>query len=240
MSLDIDIIKDIPKKRTLHEFVKYMLGKAIVLYGQPFVGKSTFVSKLASVLRDYTGKPARFYWLDRNLINTDLGKALREISKADVVEVKYPRAIIRAIRSERHWDKYSMIVVDSLTGIAEELARYSDYPDSPQVTLSTVRYASALLSLLSEIAHEHNLVSILVVHESVIWIGDFFGENVSPGYTGKALKNADLVLRFILERETKKNGELSEERYIKVVLDRTPPNKPSKYIGSRINIRELL
>ena len=231
---------NIPKSRTVHEFVKYMMGKAIVLYGAPFVGKSTFLAYLARNLLDYTGKPARFYWLDRNLIGTDLGKTLKRISDADVVEIKYPRAIIRALRSEKSWSKFSLVAVDSLTGIAEELTRYYEYPDSPQVILSTVRYASSILMTLAEIAHEYKIPCILVVHESPLWGGDFFGEDVAPGYTAKALKNADLVLRLILERESRKDGTIEEERYLKVILDRVPPDKESAYLGRRINIRELV
>lgn len=236
----VDKTKEIPKRRPVHEFVKYMMGKAIVLYGAPFVGKSTFIANLARILLDYTGKPARFYWLDRNLIGTELGRALKDISGADVVEIRYPRAIVRALRAEKKWSKYSLVAVDSLTGIAEELTRYYEYPDSPQVLLATTRYASSILMQLAEIAHEHKIPCILIVHESALWTGDFFGEAVSPGYAGKALKNADLVLRFILERETRKDGTIEEARFIKVVLDRVPPTSESKYLGVRINIRELL
>jgi len=231
------------KRKQLHPLIRYMVGKAVLLYGDSFAGKSTFIARLSRKLLEATGKPARLYWLDKNFTRRDFGTYLAELSGADIVMVKNPRTVHLMLKKEVKkgrngveykpidYSRYSMVAVDSLTGIATEMIK-SGYPDDPTVTLATTRYAQSIMANLSEIAHEHNLIGILVAHPSTIWGDKWMGQNDKPSFMGKALMNTDIVIKF-----EKKN---ENERTVKVVLDRRPMFNESPWLNKEITTEELL
>ena len=208
--------------------VQWLFGKCVLLYGKAGYGKTTFLVKLAKRIYEATGKKARLYLMDTNTLETDFSREIRDYlgNSADVLFISYPRSITRWLSYSVPWQNYSMVVVDSISGVAEELAdRYE--PDNPQLDKITTRYSAAILNKLARISHRHKLLGVLVAHASDIWQGDFFGEKLAPKFCTYSMKNADVVM--LLDKRSEKREVIEEGkaklvdvevRYVKIVFVR--------------------
>ena len=102
------------RAKEINPIVQAILGEAHVIYGPPMGGKSTFAAIVSKMLREYFGKPVRYYAIDSNLRGTEWGRKLKNLSQADWIEVRVPRALPWML-DNTDWTKYSGVVIDSLT-----------------------------------------------------------------------------------------------------------------------------
>lgn len=218
-----------PQPSKLDTFLKGIRGKLIVLYGMPLVGKSYFCVKLSKCFN----KPY-FIWVDTNLLNTDYGNWLKKQMTAEVLEVKNPTALDLYLRKalDRLKEK-DFIVLDSITGI-QEAVMAKEGITSPRVTSIMSRMASTITYMLSLIVHGSGRTGVFIAHELPIFAkhGKFIGEPVAPAFTRRALKNCDAIWRMYIDEET-------NERILKCVIDRSPPDKYN-LTGVSFPVNELL
>lgn len=178
------------------QILSFLSGKAIILYGDPGVGKSTTLCHLASKLHEETKKPALMIWSDENL-NTSFGKSLEQKSKAKIFRTKDPQKAIYILRNALSED-LSMAVIDSITGFEEEVMR-REGATSPRVSLIMSRYGRLHMHYLAELAHRKNIPCFAVCHAASLFEGDFRGQKDRPAFARRAVKNADAVIYQFLQ-----------------------------------------
>ena len=183
-------------RKTSIQILSFLSGKAIILYGDPGVGKSTILCHIASKLHEKTKKPALMIWADGNL-DTSFGEELAKISKAKVFRTKDPQKAIYILRNALSED-LSMAVVDSVTGFEEEIMR-REGATSPRVSLVMSRYGRLLMYYLAELAHRKNVPCFAVCHAASLFEGDFRGQKDRPAFARRAVKNADAVIYQYLQ-----------------------------------------
>lgn len=208
------------KKQMLNPIIREIIGEAHVIYGPPMAGKSTFAAYVCKQLYEALGKPGLYYAIDTNLVKTEWGRHLKEVSQAEWVEVRNPRALPWLLSSV-DFSKYSAVVVDSLTGLFEAVVEVIGDPLDPRVNLALVRYASMITRRLAEIAHDYNILAILISHSGAIFGSDFYGERDKPAFSERALKNVDGVAKLYVKVLKSKQGE-QELRLIKWLIHRNP------------------
>lgn len=194
-------------KKDRHELFDILKGLWL-LYGESFIGKSMFCARLCKKYFEMTEKKGLYLYSDLNLRGTEYGKGLMKISNAEwklIDDINSFFAIIDGINMDNH----SIIVVDSLSGIFDELLeRFNDLMD---LRINVLR--SRVSILLSRKFKKSKIPIILVAHPTpLIKRSEFFGENDRPRIPLISLINYDGILKFF-ENEGK--------RYIKIVRYRS-------------------
>lgn len=82
---------------------------------------------------------------------------------------------------------------------------------NPRINLALVRYASLITNDMAEIAHDYNILALLISHSGAI--GDeFYGEKDKPAFVERTLKNvygaAKMYIKVIRERDETERGEI--------------------------------
>jgi len=222
LSLQVAVSRRKVNRVPLTEYVESLLGKVVVIYGNPGTGKSTFIARLAKILKQHYGKPAKLFWADLMLAKDNgIGPWLRRISQADTEVIRWPWELEYKLRHLNARD-YSLVAIDSVSGLYEAI---EGSVTGPRIALEMKRWASKYARMLLEkIVYGDLKLAILVHHESALFGGDFYGEPVKPNISLQILKNVDVVLRTYVETKETKEGTL-RYYYIKYVMYRALPTQ---------------
>jgi len=191
----------------MKEIIELLKGETTLLYGQPLVGKTLSTVVLAKILKQETQKPAFLIWSDANLLGS-YGEFLKKLSEAEVKYIDNPNTLEYVLRAAKaNADKYSMFVVDSLTGFQEAIMAKEGI-DSPRTTLLLGRLSLMVARHLREISANFNIPTIMIAHQTAVFaqdpqiLGPFSGKTRKPSIVTKALRNVTLlVYQYINEKE---------------------------------------
>ncbi|MCD6590283.1 AAA family ATPase [Candidatus Woesearchaeota archaeon] len=195
-------------------------GLSVVLYGEPGVGKTTLMVNLAKEAKKITGKPALYLALDANL-RTKYGEDLKAISGADWREIDDLHIALNWIRGLRisEMEKYSLLVLDSFTAFQEWVILSERDIASPRVNLILSRLATIITMKFADIAHYAAIPAVMIVHPSAVFNPDYtIFRGMKPAFSGRAIKNVDLVLHMYVYK--------GEKRYLRTQLWRSIDKKP--------------
>ena len=203
-------------------------GKVTLLYGEPAVGKSFTIAKIAGKLYERFRKKAFLIWTDTNLFG-EYGKELEGIAKARIYRERNPNKIIAMLKDiVGKNEQYSLIALDSVSGLEEWVYEKEGFT-SPRATAILSRYARTIATLFGLYATKNNVPAFLVAHDIVLF-GDYTwrGEKTRPAFSRRAIKSADVVIkqywpadkpkwRIILYRSTKEHLE-GKEFFVEDIL----------------------
>ncbi len=183
------------EEKDVTELFEALRGNATLMYGNPGVGKSYLCARLGryATMKFKDRKPI-FIWTDSNLLGTDWGKKLKELSGAQVYEMRriISKAFYSAFNTVRNTG--SMIVLDSVSGF-EEYFYDPDKIGSPRVTLQMSRTARWISREFAIIAHDLKIPAIIIGHSTV----EFSSGSEVPAFTRRAMKNLDMVVKVTRE-----------------------------------------
>jgi len=198
------------KKMDGSEFLK-ILKEIWILYGDPFIGKSRFVANLCSKLYEKTNKQGLYLAVDTNLIATTYGEQLKKIAKADWRETPNIESVLSTLNSV-DLSKYSIIVIDSVSGILDEiLERFGiELTDVDELLDLRINLLMSRISrLLSRvIKNVKGIPIILIAHTTPQIKGTFYGEQDRPRIPHLSLINFTGIAKFYV---------FKGKRYIKIV-----------------------
>jgi len=205
--MSLQSLKDIVESKwTLARLYNVLRGKAVVLFGDPFIGKSYLCAKLCSAAKGVSGKPSLYIAIDQNL-RTEYGETLKNMAKADWYSPMDPweaYIYVKQLTPDKA-ERYSMIVFDSLTALQEYVIVTSRNELDPRVNLRLMRIATVITERLAMAAHTAKIPTILITHPTVI-----FGDQPSgpfhkrrPAFSMRAIKNVDLVLSLEMGEKAK-------------------------------------
>jgi len=195
--VDLEVLeneKTKEEKQTIDQYIKRFLkeakNKLVVLYGEPFVGKTTFCHVLSKYF------PETYYLrIDKNFekeIFSKLGSNIRYI------DINHPRGLISAIDSLiRERPTGILVVVDSITGLDGYFIPQDPTYPSPRLENARAKFIDAVLQKLSYIKGKNTV--IIVSHEK---IKDFQTNEIIPRFSRTALRHADVVYRMIYDVQT--------------------------------------
>lgn len=196
----------------VREIIELLKGETAVIYGQPMVGKTLSTAVIAKILHDETGKPAFFIWSDANLLGS-YGKFLEKLSGAVTKYVDKPtilHSVVRSIKGEmEREEKYSMVVVDSITGFQEEIMAKEGI-DSPRTGLLLGRLSQMIARELREMSAKHGIPTIMIAHQTSIFkpdspsLGTFAGKTRKPTIVQRALRNVTLLIYMTIDPKSNK------------------------------------
>jgi len=191
----------------MQDLVELLKGETTLLYGQPMVGKTLSTVILAKILKQETQKPAFLIWSDANLLGS-YGDFLKKLSGAEVKYIDNANTLEYVLRAKKNEaEKYSMFVVDSLTGFQESIMAKEGI-DSPRTTLLLGRLSLMVARHLREISANFNIPTIMIAHQTAVFaqdpqvLGPFSGKTRKPAIVTKALRNVTLLIyQYINEKE---------------------------------------
>ena len=194
------------------EIYEILKGKSVLLYGNPRVGKSLFISRMAGTVSEViSDKKPILVWVDCNLINTDWGMKLREIAKkSEIIEMRNvsTKRFNSVFYKVRQYG--SMLVLDSVSGF-EECFYDPDKITSPRVILAMSRLSRWLSREFSILAHDLKIPTILIAHKGI----DFNTREEYPRFTRLALKNIDMIMKMEREPDNTVKIEIEFDREAK-------------------------
>jgi len=190
----------------VQDLIELLKGETTLLYGQPMVGKTLSTVILAKTLKETEKKPALLIWSDANLLGS-YGEYLKKISGAEVKYIDNPYVLEKFLReSKKEAEKYSMFVIDSLTGFQESIMAKEGI-DSPRTNLLLSRLSLMMARHLREISANHNIPTVMIAHQTAVFaqdpstMGIFAGKNKKPSIVSKALRNVTLLIYQYIENE---------------------------------------
>ena len=222
MSLEIEGIKIKTGRKSkiqLSKFVDSLLYRIVIFYGPPGSGKSTFLCRLARILRAYSSRPAKIFWTDPLMMKKkrSLAPWLRKVANADCVFKKYPWEVTYELRRLKASD-YCAIIIDSVSGMYERVGT-----QPPRLYQEMKNWMNDVSSRIVDLIDYGGLLTtIFVLHSTSMFQGDFYGEKDKPNISWQTVKNVEIVLKGWLEvHEAKSKRE--KNYYIKYVFHRTDP-----------------
>jgi len=193
----------------------------VVLYGEPGVGKTFLVARLCHVAYKLTGKPSLYFALDENL-DTQYGLQIKAVANAEWKTYENPWDIYPELMGLTISDakKYSVIVLDSLTGFQEDVMEIFQSPTDPRINLVLIRTASMITKRFARLSHRSGTPTIIISHSASIYGDQPAGvfEKQRPAFATRALKNVDLVLHLVKE----KRGKVLRCEFYREILGKPP------------------
>lgn len=176
-------------KVDLNKIKDTLFGKFIILYGEPFVGKTTFAMNLAKLYKN------------RILLKVDKNYDAVNDYNFDgwLVEIENPAHLLRVV--EKIYEREDQIVIlDSITSLDSYFVPRDDpLKMDPRLTNARTRYFDAVLQRLSKL--KKNGTVLVICHERIV---DFATRKVGPRINVVALRHVDLVLRMVIENGKRK------------------------------------
>lgn len=212
--------KKLPSVDTYTVIYNKIKGLSVILYGEPGIGKSYFCAHLCRKAYELTQRRALYIALDENL-KTDYGKQLRRIANAEWKEIEGYSDLWVYIATQLALDatEKSIVIIDSLTAVQEEVISKLTGPEDPRLTMIMSRFATLVSKTVARIAHKLNIPVIIITHPTTLFRQSPIWEtNMKPAFMGRAMKNIDLVVEYFITQKGK--------RVLKVRLFRDVDKKP--------------
>ena len=185
----------------MEKLAQKIKGKVVLVFGPSMVGKTT----LALHLSKYFESPL-YFRIDRNI---DLEKIKKINENLKVIDVNSYNELLQQL-DYKQLKNYDLVIVDSLTGLNEELeARYRP----PKLYLELSRMQRQVIFRLSRV--KPFVTSLIITHSR---LEDFETRTIGPSINNKVLKHIDLVLQVYKDREG--------NRIVKLWAERKLPEKP--------------
>jgi len=182
--------KEEKKEGKLQALAKQIRNKLTVLYGEPFVGKTT----LAHLLSKYFEHTVIFK-IDKNYRPEDF----RHInSNIHYVNINSHKGLISVLDDMlRNPPQNALIVVDSITGLDAFFMPSDPSKPSPRMENARARFVDAVMQRLSFIKYNGNTV-IVIAHER---LRNWETQERVPRFNVTALRHADMCFRLVKENE---------------------------------------
>ena len=187
------------------KFASEIRGKLVVIYGQPYAGKTT----LAHTLTRHFERTV-YFKVDRNFSRDDFKHIAKNVY---YIEISNPQQLLRELRSlARSPPQNALVVVDSVTSLDSFFVPSDPTTPSPRMENARAKFADAVMQLLSYVKGQNTV--IVIAHEK---IRDFKTEEIVPRFNVVALRHCDANYHIIVE---------NNKRKVKKVRERKPVEKP--------------
>ena len=180
------------QKKELTEYIKSILYRVVIFYGEPNTGKSTFAGRLAKILSDYFGKKAMFIWTETLLLKRGgIGEFIKEYAKPEVFIANTPEEIYNYLL-QLDPRQYCMICIDSVSALVEMV------DSKPPRCYHEVQWWARKYGekLAKYIVYSGLPLAVMIMHSSTLYEGHFEGKKVKPNISLTSLKYVETVLRF--------------------------------------------
>jgi hypothetical protein len=188
-------------KSPIEKFASEIRGKLVVLFGEPYVGKTTLVHAVAKHFERVI-----YFKVDKNFNIGDFPK-----DNIYYIEVNAPWELLRELKNlnQKPPAPNSLIVVDSVTSLDAFFIPSDPTQPSPRLENARAKFADAVMQRLSYL--KPNTVMVLA-HEK---IRDFRTGEVGPRFNVVALRHADLMYHLVIENGKRKVKKVRERRVVK-------------------------
>jgi len=186
-------------------FAKEIKGKLIVLYGQPYAGKTTLVHALTQHFERTV-----YFKVDRNFSREDFAHIAKNVY---YIDIDSPQRLLRELRTlARSPPQNTLIVVDSVTSLDSFFVPSDPTTPSPRMENARAKFADAVMQLLSFVKGQNTV--IVIAHEK---IRDFQSGEIVPRFNIVALRHADSLYHIVVE---------NNKRKVKRTMVRKPVTEP--------------
>ena len=172
------------------DFLKETENKVVVVFGEPMVGKTTFLRKYVD------GDKTIWFKIDKNYTNS---------LKSYVVDIENYNKLLWWLDNIKT-DKFKYVVIDSLTSLSADFL--SDKMFSPRKNVELANFYDVVFRKLS-LLKEKGLTIYVIAHEA---IKQFQPLIIQPKMNLIALRHVDLVYRIYKDEEGKRHIKKWEER----------------------------
>ena len=190
----------------LKQSAESIRNKLVVLYGAPFVGKTT----LAHALTKYFDRTV-YLRIDRNFDPNAFKKIAKDITYIDINSPQHLNYQLNEFL--RSPPNSVFIVVDSVTSLDAFFMPADPTKQSPLTDKLRARFADSVMQRLAIIKEKNNTV-VVIAHEK---IKDFESNEIVPRFNVVALRHCDAAYRIM---------KLNGKRKIVRVLIRETVEKP--------------
>lgn len=204
----------------LYDLYFKLKGLSIILFGEPGIGKTYLCAYLCGKAYETTNNKPIYLVLDENL-RTSYGRSIKKIANAEWKEFDSINDLWVYIATQLFMDatSASLVVLDSITGVQEEILSILKGPDDPRLTMIMSRYATLITKQFAKIAHKCGIPTIIISHPSALFKDSPIWETKQkPAFLGRAIKNIDLVLEYVITSKGR--------RYLKPRIFRDIEKKP--------------
>jgi len=159
-----------------------LIGKLVILYGSPMVGKTTFAHQLAE---EYSA--CLYLKIDGNFRKGDY-----DVDNVVYHEIDNPEQLLNIVQQLAP-QRDTLVVLDSITSLDAFFISNPLVP-SPRMDVAKGRFADAVIFHLQRLK-ENNTV-LVIAHEKV---ADFKTEEKAPRMNAITMRHADIVMRAKIE-----------------------------------------
>ena len=212
----LEIYQEEKKKQEeeLRKIKERIQGRMVLLFGEPFVGKSLFVLTISKLFQNST-----LLLIDRNYPE----EFYKINPKLQIKKIYYQDNLIDAVEELKELPD-QLIAIDSITSLSSMFLTRS--LSSPRAVNEFVNFSDKILRKLSLFP----ATKIIVAHER---LKSFETKEVEPRINKVVLRHCDVVMRMFVEPVFDNKGvKVGEKRTIKIVQERKLPTKVEWYFGS--------
>jgi predicted ATP-dependent serine protease len=186
----------------LIKFASEIRGKLVVVYGQPYAGKTTLVHALTKYFERTV-----YFKVDKNFSREDFEHIAKNVY---YIDINSPQQLLRELRAlTRAPPRNALIVVDSVTSLDSFFVPSDPTTPSPRMENARAKFADAVMQLLSFVKGLNTV--IVIAHEK---IRDFKTEEIVPRFNIVALRHSDANYRVVDENGKRKVKKVRERRRV--------------------------
>jgi len=176
-----------------------MYGKQVILFGEPFSGKTTFAMRLS---KEYT---------NTTLLKVDKNYNVEEYDFRGVVyEIYSPKQLKFLIENKLEEKDDHLIILDSLTSLDSLFVPEDPLKIDPSMFNRRASFFDRILQQLSKFKKKGTV--LIICHEK---IADFRTREVAPRVNRIVLRHCDAVYRLTVENGKRKLKKVLERKVVK-------------------------